>query len=48
MASSSQVREEVLEEGAHPVGPVAHCFTLLGHRPADLLGEEGLGSGGDA
>ena len=48
MAASSQVREEVLEEGAHPVGPVGCCFTLLGHRPAELLGEEGLGPGGDA
>ena len=23
-------------------------FTLLGHRPAELLGEEGLGPGGNA
>ena len=48
MAASSQVREVILEEGAHPVGPVGRRFTLLGHRPAELLGKEGLGPGGDA
>ena len=48
MAASSQVREKVLEEGAHPVGPVGRRFTLMGHHLAELLGEEDLGPGGNA